>query len=313
MTEETQETARPTEGETLDNVSQLAAIGWTDGEIATYLGLSKIEYENRMVPGDGLYEAVTKGRLERRAEIEIRVARLAASGDPDSVKQWREIARDKTFSVSKLDLFGGPDKEGTFQRIVDYVSSGSKGGLSDKEAIYVDILTLIYSLDGRYGKRRTIRFLTSEPFGFSFGHASDMYKEAMEMFYSRRKISKSALRAKMADEFDTLYVAAREAAQSAKDYEIASNILANKARALQLDKDDPQALPPEAYSRPFRVLSLSPEAIGLPAANRQELARQIDGIVAPEAVKRRLKMDAGVSDMDVMDILESGNELQEES
>lgn len=152
MTEETRETARPTEGETLDNVSQLAAIGWTDGEIATYLGLSKIEYENRMVPGDGLYEAVTKGRLERRAEIEIRVARLAASGDPDSVKQWREIVRDKTFSVSKLDLFGGPDKEGTFQRIVDYVSSGSKGGLSDKEAIYVDILTLIYSLDGRYGK-----------------------------------------------------------------------------------------------------------------------------------------------------------------
>ena len=39
--------------------------------------------------------------------------------------------------------------------------------------------------------------------------------------------------------------------------------------------------------------------------------RQIDEIVAPEQVRRRIKMDAGVEDMDIVDILE--NASQEES
>ena len=131
------------------------------------------------------------------------------------------------------------------------------------------------------------------------------------MFYCNRKISKEALRNKIADQFDVLYIAARDAAQTSRDYEVAANILANKARALQLDKDDPVKLPAEMYVKPFRVLSLTPESIGLPAVNRQELGRQIEGLVAPEMVKKRLKMEAGVTDMNVEEILSNG--VQEES
>lgn len=295
----------------LENVMYLASIGWGDKELASYLGLTSDEYATSIALNDDLGKAVSRGRLTKRAEIEIAVARAAEKGDVASIKEYREIVRDKKFSVSKLDLFGGSKDPGAFQRIQDYIASGSKGSLSDDEQIYIDILTLIYSLDGQYGKRRTIKFLTSPPFSFGYSHASDMYSEAVEMFYCNRKISKEALRAKMADEFDTLYIAARNAAQTTKDYEIASGILANKARALQLDKEDPQKLPPEMYPRPFRLLSLDPEAVGLPAVNRQELARQIDGIVAPESVKRRLKMEAGITSMDIQDVIENG--VSEES
>ena len=45
--------------------------------------------------------------------------------------------------------------------------------------------------------------------------------------------------------------------------------------------------------------------------NRQELGRQIEGLVAPEMVKKRLKMEAGVTDMNVEEILSNG--VQEES
>ena len=86
--------------------------------------------------------------------------------------------------------------------------------------------------------------------------------------------------------------------------------ISNKARALQLDKDDPARLPAEMYVKPFRVLSLTPEAIGLPAVNRQELGRQIEGLVAPETVKKRLKMEAGITDMNVEEMLNNG--VQEE-
>lgn len=295
-----------------EKVSWLAALGWPEGDIAQSLGLSYSDFMNRVAdPADELFDSVNRGRLQKRAEVEIKIARGAAAGDTDSIKQFSEIVRDRSFSISKLDLFGGAEKEGSFQRIQDYIASGSKGSLSEKEQVYVDILTLIYSLDGQYGKRRTIKFLTSAPFNFSYDHASDMYSEATEMFYCNRKISKEALRNKIADQFDALYIAARDAAQTSKDYEVAANILANKARALQLDKEDPAKLPAEMYVKPFRVLSLTPEAIGLPTVNRQELGRQIEGLVVPEMVKKRLKMEAGVTDMNVEEMLSNG--VQEES
>lgn len=295
-----------------EKVSWLAACGWTEEAIAKSLGMSHRAFMSRVEdPADELFDSVVRGRLQKRAEVEINIARFAAAGDTDSIKQFSEIVRDRSFSISKLDLFGGAEKEGAFQRIQDYIASGSKGTLSEKEQVYVDILTLIYSLDGQYGKRRTIKFLTAAPFNFSYDHASDMYSEATEMFYCNRKISKEALRNKIADQFDALYIAARDAAQTSRDYEVAANILANKARALQLDKDDPVKLPAEMYVKPFRVLSLTPESIGLPAVNRQELGRQIEGLVAPEMVKKRLKMEAGVTDMNVEEILSNG--VQEES
>lgn len=291
--------------DSLDRIAYLAALGWPDNEIFISEGI-----DEKSVPEE-VREAIEHGRLKKRADIEIAVARAAASGTPEAVKQFNEVVRDKSFSLSKLDLFGGPEDEGAFERIQDYIASGSKGNLSQKEQVYIDLLTMIYSLDGQWGKRRTIKFLTSKPFSFSYEQASNMYAESIEMFFANRKVSKEAMRAKMADQYDTLYALAMQNARTTKDFEIAAGILSSKAKVLRLDQDDPQQLPAENYSKQFRVLSLSPEVIGLPRANRDELARQIDGIVAPEAVKKRLRVDAGIDDLDIVKFMD--NVAQEES
>lgn len=297
----------------LDDLSSLAALGWTDAELAGFLDITERQLSDILAdptPTDNpnIRDAIKRGQLEKRAKIELAVVRGAMDGDASSIEQFRDIVRDKSFSISKLDLFGGAEKEGAFERIQEYIASGSKGDLSDKERVYIDLLTLVYSLDGQYGKRRTVRFLTSEPFGLPYQRAADIYSEAMELFYCNRKVSKDALRNKMADQFDTLYVAARDAAKTSKDYAVAADILANKARALQLDRDDPAKLPAEVYQPMFRLLSATPESIGLPAANRDELERQIDTVVAPESVKRRLRTDAGITDLDIVKYLEDAKE-----
>lgn len=297
----------------LDDLSSLAALGWTDAELAGFLDITEkqlaaILADPTSTDDPNIRDAIKRGQLEKRAKIELAVVRGAMEGDSGSIDQFREIVRDKSFSISKLDLFGGAEKEGAFERIQEYIASGSKGDLSDKERVYIDLLTLVYSLDGQYGKRRTVRFLTSEPFGLPYQRAADIYSEAMELFYCNRKVSKDALRNKMADQFDTLYVAARDAAKTSKDYAVAADILANKARALQLDRDDPAKLPAEVYQPMFRLLSATPESIGLPAANRDELERQIETVVAPEAVKRRLRTDAGIVDLDIVKYLEDAKE-----
>lgn len=291
--------------DSLDRIAYLAALGWPDNEIFISEGI-----DEKSVPEE-VREAIEHGRLKKRADIEIAVARAAASGTPEAVKQFNEVVRDKSFSLSKLDLFGGPEDQGAFERIQDYIAGGSRGNLSQKEQVYIDLLTMIYSLDGQWGKRRTIKFLTSKPFSFSYEQASNMYAESIEMFFANRKVSKEAMRAKMADQYDTLYALAMQNARTTKDFEIAAGILSSKAKVLRLDQDDPQQLPAENYSKQFRVLSLSPEVIGLPRANRDELARQIDGIVAPEAVKKRLRVDAGIDDLDIVKLMD--NVAQEES
>lgn len=291
--------------DSLDRIAYLAALGWPDNEIFISEGI-----DEKSVPEE-VREAIEHGRLKKRADIEIAVARAAASGTPEAVKQFNEVVRDKSFSLSKLDLFGGPEDEGAFERIQDYIAGGSRGNLSQKEQVYIDLLTMIYSLDGQWGKRRTIKFLTSKPFSFSYEQAANMYAESIEMFFANRKVSKEAMRAKMADQYDTLYALAMQNARTTKDFEIAAGILSSKAKVLRLDQDDPQQLPAENYSKQFRVLSLSPEVIGLPRANRDELARQIDGIVAPEAVKKRLRVDAGIDDLDIVKLMD--NVAQEES
>ena len=291
--------------DSLDRIAYLAALGWPDNEIFISEGI-----DEKSVPEE-VREAIEHGRLKKRADIEIAVARAAASGTPEAVKQFNEVVRDKSFSISKLDLFGGPEDQGAFERIQDYIAEGSRGNLSQKEQVYIDLLTMIYSLDGQWGKRRTIKFLTSKPFSFSYEQASNMYAESIEMFFANRKVSKQAMRAKMADQYDTLYALAMQNARTTKDFEIAAGILSSKAKVLRLDQDDPQQLPAENYSKQFRVLSLSPEVIGLPRANRDELARQIDGIVAPEAVKKRLRVDAGIDDLDIVKFMD--NVAQEES
>ncbi len=291
--------------DSLDRIAYLAALGWPDNEIFISEGI-----DEKSVPEE-VREAIEHGRLKKRADIEIAVARAAASGTPEAVKQFNEVVRDKSFSLSKLDLFGGPEDEGAFERIQDYIAGGSRGNLSQKEQVYIDLLTMIYSLDGQWGKRRTIKFLTSKPFSFSYEQASNMYAESIEMFFANRKVSKEAMRAKMADQYDTLYALAMQNARTTKDFEIAAGILSSKAKVLRLDQDDPQQLPAENYSKQFRVLSLSPEVIGLPRANRDELARQIDCIVAPEAVKKRLRVDAGIDDLDIVKLMD--NVAQEES
>lgn len=292
---------------------RLGALNWSEQEICGYFNFEPLWFhEQWMNPASVISRLVRQGGLQERAKVELAIFSGAQSGDIDSVTKFQQITRDKSFSMSKLDLFGGTADLDAFARIQEYIASGSKGKLSEDEAIYIDLLTMVYSLDARYGKRKTVKFLTSAPFDFTYERAAGVYAEAVEMFYCNRNISKAALREKAADQYDALYHLALDAAKTTKDYEIASNILTQKSKVLNLDKEDPVKLPETQYQKQYRLLSISPEVIGLPAANRDELAGQIDALTdVPAIEKERLRMEASIEDMDIIKILE--NVSQEES
>ena len=294
-----------------EKIRYLAALGWTDQELAGWLGMDLSDFvAEYSAHGSELHRLVTQGQLQKRAEIEIGIARSAEKGDMDSFKAFRDIVRDKSFSISKLDLFGGPEDEGAFQRIQEYIASGSSRDLSPDEQVYIDMLLMIHSLDGRYGKRKVVKFLTGEPFRFSYSRAVDMYSEATEMFFCDRNVSRKALRNKIAEQYDTLYHLTVQSAKTPLDYRIAAEILEREVKLKQLDRDDPQKLAPQQYLKQYRVLTTDPKSIGLPPTNRDVLAAQIDAMQVPEQTKGRLRMEAGIQDVDIVKILD--NVVQEE-
>ena len=73
-----------------------------------------------------------------------------------------KVKRDKSFAVSKLDLFGGTADLEAWARIEEYLSSGKASDLSAKERVWLDLLMLIHSLDWKYGKLKEAYVIADE-------------------------------------------------------------------------------------------------------------------------------------------------------
>ena len=259
-----------------------------------------------MLPGkSGKQEDPEPQKMNAKGEIDLTHPEAIVL-DAIGLMRFQDVVSGKKAPLSKLDLYGGPASLGGWEAVQEYIATGSRGKLSPKEEHYLDLLNLVFSLDGQYGKRNTIRFLVSPYFGFSYEQASNLYMEAIETFYANRGISKDAMRQKTADQYDALYIAAMNAAKTSKDYKNAAEILDMKVKVLGLDREDVQVLTKQVYQIRYRVVSLDPESIGLPRANRRELEGIIDGVLAesPESERKRVKMEAGIIDYDIAEILE---------
>ena len=290
------------------NLLQLGKLKWSEREIAIFFGwdprLLRSELED---PNSEISIILLRGELIGKFEIEARLQQDAAGGNLTAAKQFTDIIRERSFTASKLDIFGGAESEDIFEAIQDYFKNGGSATLGNQEQTYLEILQIIYSFDVKCGKRATIRILTRPPYNLSYDRARDLHAEAVELFNSGRKNSKEAMRYHMADTFDSLYHLALEKATTTKDLTLATSILEKKSRLLRLDQPDEERPDEKQYLKQNRLLSVNPESIGLPAADRDELAAQIDALDdIPAPIKQRLKMDAGIIDMDIQKILEDG-------
>ncbi|MBQ7622263.1 MAG: hypothetical protein IJS66_00805 [Bacteroidales bacterium] len=290
----------------------LGGLRWPEEKIAGFFGWTRDDLRACLSdPENEISRLLMRGELEAEFKIEARLMSDAQGGDLTAARQLREMIRDRDFKLSKTDLFGGSEDRELFNRIQKYISAGSPGNMSAREQLYIDGLQLIYSLEVKFGERKTVRLLTKEPYSLTFDKAKDLVCEAVELFNGGRRNSKESLRFHTAECYDTLYHAVLDSAKGPQDYAVAAGILDKKVKLLQLDGPEVDTPPPAQYNRIFRVLSLTPESLGLPAANRDELAAQIDALDVPDSERRRLKMEAGVIDTDIAKMIQ--NVAQEES
>lgn len=293
--------------QTREQLYALGALEWTTADIAAFFGWNRCDLEADLQnPMSDIAGILHQAKLRTQFEIENKLYKEAAKGNFSAIQEFYKVKRTRSFELSKADVFGAPLDSATFARIQDYIANGSRGTLSDEEQHYIDLLVMVWSLDGQYGKAKTVKFLVAPPFSMSYERASDVYHEATELFFTNRKTTKEALRNKIADELDSIYHLAREAATTPKDYAECAKILEKQAHILRLDVDEPPLLPTELYARQIRVLTLTPETIGLPSVNRDKLAAQIDSLDVSDRVKKRLRMEASIEDIDFIEVLNNG-------
>ena len=191
-----------------------------------------------------------------------------------------------------------------FDRLQDYLASGCTMELTGDEMDYYNALYALIGIQRKYGKDNAISFLMHDPFQVKRPRAREMYNEAINLFFANDSVENNAHRNMM---FDNLQKAAQVVlmnAHSSKDMEVYGNLMIQAAKIKQLDKPDPQKRK-EVNEKPIKIYMLDTQAVGMPQVNRQLLAEQIDSIPdIPEREKVRLKRDAQVIDVDIIEMLD---------
>ncbi|WP_321424879.1 hypothetical protein [uncultured Bacteroides sp.] len=191
-----------------------------------------------------------------------------------------------------------------FEQLQDYIASGCSVELTDDELDYYNALYAMIGIQRKYGKDNAVAFLMHDPFNVKRQRAREMYNEAINLFFADDTIENNAHRNMM---YDNLIKAAQvvlSTAKSSKDMEVYGNLTAQAFKIKLLDKPDPQKRE-EIKDKNIKIYMLDTESVGIPKIDRQQLAAQIDAIPdIPERERVRLKRDAQVIDVDIIEMID---------
>lgn len=300
--------------EQFEELEKLSALGYSFSELAMYFDLPEEDF-SRMAEDNSteIYYHIRRGILMSNALEQLGVMSNAEKGNVAAIQELSKIRYRRQFELAKRELlFNLEIDEKTYQRLENYIESGSISSLSPDESIYIELLSMMNSMRRKYGRAKTIRFFCKKPFKFSYAQSRDMFEQAINLFYVDSKIEKKAMRNLKAEQLEDAAEMVKTMATKPKDFEVYGKLMKLSAEIRQLNLPDPPEVPKGTFDRPYKIYTLDPSLIGIEKPNRNELAKQIDAIVgASEAEKEKAKQDAAI--VDVIPLNEILDEYEEET
>lgn len=294
-----------------DELERLSALGYSIEDIAMYFNIPKDDFIRSTADPDGpINYHIRRGVLMSNALEQLGVLSKAESGDVKSISMLSKIRYRRQFEVAKREfLYNMEIDDKVYNRLENYIESGSTIDLKADEALYLELLTMINSMRRKYGRAKTIKFFCGKPFNFTYAQSRDMFEHSINLFYADSKIEKKALRNLKAEQLEEAAEMIKRMATKPEDFESYGKLIKLSADIRGLNQPDPPEVPVGTYDRPYKVYTLDPALIGLDKPNRYELARQIDSIVgATEAEKQKAKRDAGIENINFEDMLDDYEE-----
>ena len=304
-------TTFPLTDETIPKLESLAGLGYSPEEMALYFGVDKVWFVQQALDVTSkVYYHIKRGQMVAVADAEIALLTGSSTGDTQSIAALAQIRRDRGWETSRLDIFGGALDKKLIEKIEDHLDSGgAKGFDRSDEKLWFDAMTLAVHLQRTIGRRNTVS-LFHKSYGMKLSQASQLVDESVRLFYSDRFTDRKSTRHLLAENVLEASIIVRDNASTANDWKVYAEMQEKVYRMLRLDEKEEDQLDASIYLKPVRVYSLDVESVGLPSANRQLLAQQIDALEVPEREKIRLRQDAFIEPI----LLESRlNELEKES
>ena len=146
-------------------IEQLGALDYSTEKIAMYFNIPKPYIATELAKEDSeLNYYLKRGRLMYEAKEQMSLLTSAGGGNVTAGERLEKIRREKNFEFSKLDIFGSIKNEVQFGKLQDFFQSGGSGKLSNNEALYLECLRFIESVNYHYGDRKTLELLQKPPF-----------------------------------------------------------------------------------------------------------------------------------------------------
>lgn len=179
----------------------------------------------------------------------------------------------------------------------EWVDKGRTETLPEEMITYLEQLTMVNQLwNSQNSPNKILQKLQASYPELDSRTAKSRMEDAFTWFYLDDQVKKEAYRNMLFDKMLKLVDATILSARSAEDYDRASKILLRAYKVKQLDKDEEDTIPNEAFMKPIKVFSLDTSDFeDLPEApDRKLLADYIDQMNLTTAQALRIKQDAGV-------------------
>ena len=196
----------------------------------------------------------------------------------------------------------------------DWVDKGRTETLPDEMVIYLEQLTMVNQLwNSQNSPNKILQKLQASYPELNAKTARSRMDDAFTWFYLDDQVKKDAYRNMLFDKMLKLVDATIISATCPEHYDRASKILLRAYRVKQLDKDEEESIPVEAFMKPIKVYSLdTSEFEDLPdSPDRKLLAQYIDQMNVTEAQALRIKQDAGIEPKQLFDHEDSKERRQE--
>ncbi len=275
-------------------IEQLAAINYSVKQIAMYLDVDgnafQKEFNNTESKVRYHYD---RGLLVTQAEIDKANLKRARDGNLTSIQQWKKDANHQKLENLKKKVFLEEEKS-EYEQLQALIERGETKNLPAKVVQFYEQVDFIRCLHNKYeSKSYVINAVCLQWPKLSKHQAMQLYYETLNFFNLDNPVKVEAWANIYADRMDQMAMICYEMG----DMETWRRMTMDAAQLRGVGKDKPHEIPDALLDRRPVLYTIKMKDIGLPEANRNDLAAFIDNLDITERQKTKYKREGMIEDV----------------
>lgn len=185
----------------------------------------------------------------------------------------------------------------SLDEIYDFIETGDRDKADPSVIEYLEYMDKVRAMCLRidkYGSKDAVVNHLVKVDNLSRYLANKLYNQTLEYFYCETDISKAAWRNIYAEKMEKVVNFAIAKMKDTSDAAKVVKMIFEMGKLRRLDQEDKEEFPMELFAKPFKLYTIDPEAVGIPKADRREIAQFIDSLTElNELQKESIKREAG--------------------